>query len=147
VLLIFAAAGIIAGAIAWGLHPLANISGQRISAAPAIGLTFAAIAVDLVPTMALASFGLFLSVITRQRVAGVVRHHLLRARATGPRGTTRDQSRPTYLLITQLNAWHGPLQTPTNWGTIGHAIWISAAYATVPLAAAWTIFRDRDVTS
>lgn len=72
VLMIFAAAGTIVGAIAWGLRPLANISGQRISAAHAIGLTVAAIAVDLVPTMALASFGVFLSVITRQSVVGVV---------------------------------------------------------------------------
>jgi hypothetical protein len=30
---------------------------------------------------------------------------------------------------------------------IGHAIWIPALYAAPPLAAAWAVFRRRDVTS
>jgi hypothetical protein len=30
---------------------------------------------------------------------------------------------------------------------IGHATWISAIYAAVPLAAAWAIFRHRDIAS
>jgi ABC-type transport system involved in multi-copper enzyme maturation permease subunit len=56
-LVVFAATGVVAGTIAWGFHPLANISGTRISAAHALGLTFAAIAVYVVPTIAIASFG------------------------------------------------------------------------------------------
>ena len=32
-----------------------------------------------------------------------------------------------HILVTQLHAWHGPCETPTNRGAIGHAMWISAS--------------------
>ena len=49
-----------------------------------------------------------------------------------------------YILVTQLHAWHGPFETPTNWALIWHAVWISILYAAPPLIAAWLIFRRRE---
>jgi ABC-2 type transport system permease protein len=146
-LLVFAITGIVAGTIAWGFHPLANISGQRISAADALALTFAAIAVYAVPTIAIASFGLFLSVVTRQSVAGVVGTIFYALSLTGLAALPAIKGARPYILVTQLHAWHGPFTTPTDWSLIGHAIWVSVLYAVPPLIAAWIVFRRRDVAS
>jgi ABC-2 type transport system permease protein len=146
-LFVFAVTGIVAGTIAWGFHPLANISGQRISAAHALALTFAAIAVYAVPTIAIASFGLFLSVVTRQSVAGVVGTIFYTLALQGLAALPAIKGARPYILVTQLHAWHAPFETPTDWGLIGHAVWISALYAAPPLVAAWIVFRRRDVTS
>ena len=146
-LLVFAVTGVIAGTIAWGFHPLANISGTRISAAHALWLTFAAIAVYAVPTIAIASFGLFLSVVTRQSVAAVVGTIFYALALEGLAALPAIKGVRPYILVTQLHAWHGPFQTPTNWALIGHALWVSILYAAPPLIAAWLIFRRRDVAS
>jgi hypothetical protein len=45
------------------------------------------------------------------------------------------------------NAWHGPFMTPTDWGLIGHAVWVSVLYAVPPLVGAWILFRRRDVAT
>jgi ABC-2 type transport system permease protein len=146
-LVVFAVTGIVAGTAAWGFHPLANISGQRISALHALGLTFAAIAVYLVPTIAIAGFGLFLSVLTRQSVAGVVGTIFYALALTGLAALPAIKGARPYILVTQLHAWHGPFETPTNWSLIGHAVWVSVLYAAPPLIAAWIVFSRRDVAS
>ena len=128
-------------------HPLANISGTRISAAHALALTFAAIAVYAVPTIAIASFGLFLSVVTRQSVAAVVGTIFYALALEGLAALPAIKGARPYILVTQLHAWHGPFQTPTNWTIIGHAIWISVLFAAPPLIVAWIVFRRRDVAS
>jgi ABC-2 type transport system permease protein len=146
-LLVFAATGVVAGTIAWGFHPLANISDTRISAGHALALTFAAIAVYAVPTIAIASFGLFLSVITRQSVAAVVGTIFYALALTGLAALPAIKGARPYILVTQLHGWHGVFETPTNWGLIGHAIWVSVLYAVPPLLAAWILFRRRDVAT
>jgi ABC-2 type transport system permease protein len=125
-LVVFAVTGVNAGTIAWGFHPLANISGTRISAPHALGLTFAAIAVYTVPTIAIASFALFLSVVTRQSVAAVVGTIFYALALEGLAALPAIKGVRPYILVTQLHAWHGPFQTPTNWALIGDALWVSA---------------------
>jgi ABC-2 type transport system permease protein len=144
-LFVFAATGVIAGTIAWGFHPLADISSTRISAAHALVLTFAAILVYAVPTLALASFGLLLSVVTRQSVAGVIGAIFYGLILVGLAALPAIKGARPYILVTQLHAWHGVFETPADWGLIGHAVWVSALYATPPLIAAWLVFRRRDV--
>src|SRR5438552_1502976 len=146
-LLVFAVTGIVAGTIAWGFHPLANISGTRISAPHALALTFAAIAVYAVPTIAIASFGLLLSVATRQSVTGVVGTIFYALALTGLAALPAIKGARPYILVTQLHAWHGPFMSPTDWGLIGHALWVSVLYAVPPLVTAWILFRRRDVAS
>jgi ABC-2 type transport system permease protein len=146
-LLVFAVTGIVAGTIAWGFHPLANISGQRISAGHALALTFAALAVYAVPTIAIACFGLFLSVALRQSVAAVVGTIFYALALTGLAALPAISGARPYILVTQLHAWHGPFMTPTDWGVIGHAMWVSVLYGVPPLVASWILFRRRDVAT
>jgi ABC-2 type transport system permease protein len=146
-LVVYAVVGIIAGVAAWGFHPLANISGVRISGVHALWLTFAALAVYSVPTIAIGCFGLLLSVLTRQSVAGVVGTIFYALALQGLAALPAIKGARPYILVTQLHAWHAPFMTPTDWGLIGHAVWVSVLYAAPPLIAAWLIFRRRDVTS
>jgi ABC-2 type transport system permease protein len=143
----FAVVGIIAGVALWGFHPLANISGNRISGAHALWLTFAALAVYSVPVIAIGCFGLMLSVVTRQSVAGVVGTIFYALALTGLAALPAIKGARPYILVTQLHAWHAPFMTPTDWSLIGHAAWVSLLYAVPPLVAAWLVFRRRDVTS
>ena len=110
-------------------------------------MTFAAIAVYAVPVIAIASFGLLLSVVTRQSVTAVVGTIFYALALTGLAALPAIKGARPYILVTQLHAWHGPFETPTNWGLIGHAVWVSALYAAPPLAAAWIVFRRRDVAN
>jgi ABC-2 type transport system permease protein len=143
----FGLVGIVAGVAAWGFHPLANISGERISGGHALALTFAALAVYAVPTIAIACFGLFLSVAMRQSVAAVVGTIFYALSLTGLAALPAIKGARPYILVTQLHAWHGPFMTPTGWSLIGHAVWVSALYAVPPLVAAWILFRRRDVAT
>lgn len=146
-LLVFAITGIIAGTLAWGFHPLANISGTRISGAHALALTFAAIAIYAIPTIAIACLSLLLSVITRQSVAGVIGTIFYALALQGLAALPAIKGARPYILVTQLHAWHAPFETPTGWALIWHAIWVSALYSAPPLVAAWLVFRHRDVTT
>jgi ABC-2 type transport system permease protein len=146
-LIVFGVVGIVAGVAAWGFHPLANISGVRISGGHALALTFAALAVYAVPTIAIACFGLFLSVAMRQSVAAVVGTIFYALALTGLAALPAIKGARPYILVTQLHAWHGPFMTPTDWGLIGHAVWVSVLYAVPPLVGAWILFRRRDVAT
>jgi ABC-2 type transport system permease protein len=50
-----------------------------------------------------------------------------------------------YLLSEQFNAWQGFLRDPIDWAPIGHAAWVSAAYAVPCLGIAFASFIRRDV--
>jgi ABC-type transport system involved in multi-copper enzyme maturation permease subunit len=66
---VFFVVATVAGVIAWGFNPVVNISGHQLTAIDALLLGAASVLVYLLPVIALASFGLFLSVATRQSVA------------------------------------------------------------------------------
>ena len=50
-----------------------------------------------------------------------------------------------YLLTNQLTAWHDLFETPTGGALILRSIWVSAAFALPPIAAALIMFNCRDV--
>ncbi|MDX6526041.1 MAG: type transport system permease protein [Gaiellales bacterium] len=144
-LLAFTVVGELAGAILWGFHPLTNDSGTRISALHGLGLTLAAFALDLAPFIAVAAFGLFLSVVTRNSVASVVGTLLYTLALQGLSSVGAVSGIRPYLLVNQFTAWHGFFDTPTVWGPIVRCLWESALYTVPPLVAAWVVFQRRDV--
>jgi ABC-2 type transport system permease protein len=137
----------VAAVIAWGAHPLINISGTQLSALHALGLGVLAVLVYMMPVLALASFGLFLSVVTRQSVAAVGGTLIYAMALQGLAVIAAIKAAHPYLLTNQLTAWHALFQTPFGGGTIVRAAWVSAAFALPPLIAAFAIFNRRDVTS
>jgi ABC-2 type transport system permease protein len=137
----------VAGVIAWGFHPVTNISGHQLSAVHALLLGVVSVAVYLLPVFALASFGLFLSVATRQSVAAIGGTLLYAMSLQGLAAISGIRAAHPYLLTNQLTAWHDLFQTPVASGAILRALWVSAAFALPPLIGAWLIFATRDVTT
>lgn len=146
-LLAFAIVGEVAGSLVWGVHPLTNDSGSRLSALHGLGLTLASFALYLAPFVAVAAFALFLSVVTRNSVASVVGTLLYTVALQGLSSVGAVSGIRPYLLVNQFTAWHGFFTTPTDWGVIVRCLWDSALYAVPPLVAAWVVFQRRDVTT
>ena len=147
VLVVYLVVGELAGVIAWGFNPLVNLSGDQLSALHSLGLTVVAMPIYAVPVLAIASFGFFLSVVTRQSVAAIAGTLLYALALQGLSALSAIASARPYLLINQLTAWHDLFETPTAGDEIIRSLWVSAAFALPPLIAAWIVFRRRDVTT
>jgi ABC-2 type transport system permease protein len=139
------ASGFVAGIAAWGFNPVNDLSGVRVSAARAFGLSFAAIAVFAVPLLAIAAFGVFLSVVTRNSAAAIVGTLVYELVQEAVVGLVHWQPLHHYLLSPQFDAWHGVFQTPFFWPPVVRALWVSTLFAAVPLAVAFAVFNRRDV--
>lgn len=139
------AGGIVSGSIAWGFDPLVNLSGMRLSALHALGLSFAALGIFSVPLMAIAAFGIFLSVVTRNSAAAIVGTLVYELAMEAIVGLVHVKWLGHYMLSAQFDAWHGFFQSPIWWPPIERALWVSAVFAAIPLAIAFVVFRRRDV--
>jgi ABC-2 type transport system permease protein len=145
VLVAMAVVGVIAGSIAWGLHPLTSLSGTQVSTGHGIGLLAASLAVYMLPLAGVAAFALMLSTVTRNSAASVVGALMwaLLMQLLGVLPGT--ESFRSYLLGTQFEAWHGFLRTPADWTPVVRALWVCALYIGTPLFAAYLVFLRRDV--
>jgi ABC-2 type transport system permease protein len=139
------ATGLVGGTIAWGFNPVIDLTGYRVSAAHALGLSVGAIAVFSVPLLAVASFGIFLSAVTRSSAAvivGTLVYELVQEAAVG---LVHWQPLHHYMLSAQFDAWHGLFESPVFWPPVVRALWVCALFAAVPLAVAFAVFGRRDV--
>ncbi len=136
---------VVAGSLAWGLHPLTSLSGTRVSTGHGFGLLMLSLAVYVLPLSGIAAFGLFLSTVTRNSAAAVVGTLMwaLLMQLVGVLPGT-EGFRP-YLLGTQFDAWHGFLRTPADWAPVARAVWVCVLYTAIPLVAAYLVFLRRDV--
>lgn len=142
---VFFVVSTIGGVIAWGFHPLINISGDRISALHALGLDIPAVLVYCMPVVAIASFGFFLSVVTGQSVAAVGGTVIYAMSLQGIAVISSIKAAHPYLLTNQLTAWHDLFTTPTGGALILRSFWVSAAFSLPPVLAAVFVFNRRDV--
>ncbi len=145
VLIALGVAGLIGGSIAWGFNPLTDLSGARLSALHALALMVASFAVFAVPLAAIAAFAIFLSVATRNSAASIVGALVYELAQEAIGGLVHASWAKHYLLSDQFDGWHGVFMSPTGWTILVRCLWVSAAFAVVPLAAAYVLFRRRDV--
>jgi len=137
---------LVAGTIAWGLHPIATLSGTLVSSGEGLKLAVFAYLAYLMPMLTVAAIALLLSATTRNSAASVVgalAFTLLEELTTIIPGLGGLQP---YLLPSQFQAWQGFLRVPTDWAPIGHAAWICALYAVPAAVIAYLVFLRRDVT-
>jgi ABC-2 type transport system permease protein len=140
------ATGLIGGTIAWGFHGLHGFAGAQLSAGRALAMTFASLAAFAAPLCAIAAFGIFLSVVTRNSAAAIVGTLVYELFMEAIVGLVHVQALHHYMLSAQFEAWHGFFQTPIYWTPIVRSLWVSALFAAIPLAAAYWVFRRRDVS-
>lgn len=141
------AVGLVAGTVAWGLHPLTSLSGTSVPVGHGITLLVSSLAIYTVALTGVAAFGLMLSTITRNSAASVVGTLMfaLLMQLLGVLPGT-ELIRP-YLLGTQFDAWHGFLRTPTDWAPVVRALWVCTIYIVAPLVTGYLVFLRRDVAS
>jgi len=135
----------VGGIASFGFHSVVSLSGTVVSAGEGLALVYASNALYLIPTVAVVSFGVLLSVVTRNSAAavvGTIGSVILLYIISGIPGL--EGAHP-YLLTEQFQAWQGLLRTPTDWGPITHSIWVCALYAVPSLVAAYLVFLRRDV--
>ena len=145
-LLAIVATGMIAGIIAWGFNPVVDLNGTILSPGSAFGLSFAALALYGVPLLAIAAFGIFLSVVTRNSAAAIVGTLVYELLMEAIVGLVHLDWLPHWALSSQFDAWHGFFDAPILWTPILRGLWVSAIYAAVPLALAFWFFLRRDIT-
>ena len=144
-LLGFGIAGVAAGTIAWGFHPLRNLDGTAVGAGHALALTAAALGLFAVPLIAVAAFAIFLSTVTRNSAASIVGTLVYAVAQEAIGGLVHQNWARHYLLSDQLDGWHGIFMSPTDWTLVVRCLWVSAVFVAVPLALAYVAFRRRDV--
>ena len=139
------AAGLIGGFAAWGFNPVVDLSGHTMSSTAALGNTSAALGLFTAPLLAIAAFGIFLSIVTRNSVADIVGTLVYELAQEAIGGLVHVHVIKTYVLSAQFDAWHGLFQTPTDWMQVIRCLWVSATYAMIPLAAGYWAFARRQV--
>jgi len=142
-----AAVGLVAGTIAWGLHPLTSLSGTSVPVGHGVVLLLESLGIYSIALAGVAAFGLMLSTVTRNSAASVVGTLMfaLLMQLLGVLPGT-ESIRP-YLLGTQFDAWHGFLRTPADWAPVVRALWVCALYIGTPLIAGYLVFLRRDVAA
>ena len=147
VLLAMAVVALVAASIEWGFKPLTSLSGTQVAATHGLGLLAQSLGIYAVSLLAIASFGVLLSTVTRNSAASVVgtlMFALLMQVLDVLPGT--ESIRP-YLLSEQFSAWHGFLRVPADLAPVIRALWVCALYIVVPFVAAYLVFLRRDVPS
>jgi ABC-2 type transport system permease protein len=144
-LVVFGLVALAAGVVAWGLEPLRSLSGTEIEVPRALALTGGALLAYGPPLLAVASMALLLSTAARNSAAAVVGTLLIVVVMQIVASIPGASALHPYLLPDQLTAWQGLLRDPIDWAPIGHAAWVSLAYAAPCLVAAAAVFRRRDV--
>ncbi len=141
------AIALIAGTVAWGLHPLTSLSGTSVPVGHSVVLLIESLGIYTIALSGVAAFGLMLSTVTRNSAASVVGTLMfaLLMQLLGVLPGT-ENIRP-YLLGTQFDAWHGFLRTPADWAPVMRAFWVCTLYITAPLFIGYIVFLRRDVAA
>jgi ABC-2 type transport system permease protein len=145
-LALYVIVGLVAGGLAYGLHPVTTLSGTTVGVGRGLVLLGAGSLAYFLPIMAVAAIALLLSTLTRNSAASVV-GTLMFSIVLQLLGviSALDFLHP-YLLSTQFNAWQGLLRDPVDWAPVIRGAWVSACYGVPALAAAFVVFVRRDVT-
>ncbi len=142
-----AVAGVVSGAIAFGLPPMTTLSGSTIGMPEALGRLALAVAYVTAGLAALAAVGLFISALTEQPIVAMV--------ATTGIATLMwildsipqlDVIHP-WLLVHHWTAFGDLFRDPVFTDGIVSGLWLALGYVVVFLAAAVAVFSRRDVTS
>jgi ABC-2 type transport system permease protein len=144
-LVLYMVVGLVVGGLVYGFNPLISLSGTHISVGRGLALTAAGGLAYFMPMIAVASIALLLSTLSRNSAAAVVGTLMISLIMQLLGAINALSFMHPYLLSEQFNSWQGFLREPIDWAPIGHAAWVSAAYAIPALAVSFTAFIRRDV--
>ena len=136
----------VASMLVVGRQPLVGLSGQTIDPSTALRLVAASWATTLPPLLGFTGLAVLLSVWSRNPAVGIAAPVVLGMvmQLVGALGGL-DPARQG-LLTTPFDAWHGLMTQPRFTGPLTQGLVVSAVWSVVALAAAYVLFRRRDIT-
>jgi ABC-2 type transport system permease protein len=142
--LLTTAAGLLAGVVLVGAHPLVNLSGTVFSSSHAFLLALVSWLVCIPPTLALMSIAVLLSIATRSGIVGVIgpfiaalAMQLLLLVGTGVWAHM-------LLVASAFNGWHGLFNAHPYFGQLIVAMSVSVLWTMACLDISWALLRKRD---
>jgi ABC-2 type transport system permease protein len=142
-----AVAGLLAGWIAFGIGPMATLSGTTLAVGPALLRILAATAYVLIELGGLAAVGVFFSTLTDSSIgaAGIAFSIAILSQILD--GITLLHAIHPYLPTHDWLAFSDLFRSPVLWTGIVHGLEVTAAYSAIFLGAALARFERKDVTS
>jgi ABC-2 type transport system permease protein len=142
-----ALAGLVAGAIAFGIGPLPTLSGSTISTGAALlRIGFAAVYI-VAGVSGLAAIGLFISVMTDSGPGAAIATVALGIISQVLDNLSSLRSIHPLLLSHRWLAFVDLFRDPVDWSGILKGFVLAAAYTALFLGAALAVFRRKDVVS
>ncbi len=144
---VVALAGLITGAVLFGVRPLTTLSGTQLGIGDGLLRLLLAVAYLGAGLGALAMIGLFISTLTEQPIAATVATAMVSTLLWILDAVPQLDWLHPWLLVDRWLSFVDLLRDPVFTDRIVTGLWVDAAYAAVFLLLAWLRFRDKDVTS
>jgi ABC-2 type transport system permease protein len=147
VLILISVVGLIAGAAFFGLEPMSGPFLPEMSIAEALLWMVVADLIALVYLGCVMSLALLISVISESSLTSAIVAFVLILVVQILLLFDYFAALRPYWFTTHADAWMGLFKDPIDWAMIGDGLLAFAAYTLVPLAAAWYVFRKKDILS
>jgi ABC-2 type transport system permease protein len=144
---VVALAGLLTGAVLFGVRPLTTLSGTQMGIGDGLFRLLLAVAYLGAGLGALSMIGLFISTLTEQPIAATVATAMVSTLLWILDAIPQLDWLHPWLLVDRWMSFVDLLRDPIFTDRIVTGLWVDAAYAAVFLLLAWLRFRNKDVTS
>jgi ABC-2 type transport system permease protein len=144
---VVAVAGLLTGAVLFGVRPLTTLSGTQMGIGDGLFRLLLAVAYLGAGLGALSMIGLFISTLTEQPIAATVATAMVSTLLWILDAVPQLDWLHPWLLVDRWMSFVDLLRDPIFTDRIVTGLWVDAAYAAVFLLLAWLRFRNKDVTS
>ena len=137
--------GLIGGGLAFGLHAPLLLSGQTVSVGHGLWLTLLSYLYVFVAVVCVLSLALLFATFTNSSLTAAIAA-LVVVIVMGILGAFSyfDFLKP-YLFTSHIDAWQGLFSQPIDWHPIWTGLLTFAIYIAALMAAAWYLFRRKDI--
>jgi ABC-2 type transport system permease protein len=144
---VVAFAGLLTGAVLFGVRPLTTLSGTQMGIGDGLFRLLLAVAYLGAGLGALSMIGLFISTLTEQPIAATVATAMVSTLLWILDAVPQLDWLHPWLLVDRWMSFVDLLRDPIFTDRIVTGLWVDATYAAVFLLLAWLRFRNKDVTS
>ncbi|HEY3409123.1 MAG TPA: ABC transporter permease [Propionicimonas sp.] len=144
---VVALAGLLTGAVLFGVRPLTTLSGTQMGIGDGLFRLLLAVAYLGAGLGALSMIGLFISTLTEQPIAATVATAMVSTLLWILDAVPQLDWLHPWLLVDRWMSFVDLLRDPVFTDRIVTGLWVDAAYAALFLLLAWLRFRNKDVTS
>lgn len=145
--LVVAGAGLLIGAVLFGLGPVTLISGSQVALADGLLRLLGAGVYLTLGLAALGAIGLFISTLTEQPIAAMIATTIVSTAMWILEGIPQLDWLHPWLLVHYWPAFADLFREPVYWDVMARGLLVFLAYAVVFLGAAWARFGQKDITS